>query len=309
MISAKDLKAKATGKWFGIYEYFNIVVGTGKHMPCPICGGTDRFRVEKDGSGYYCNQCGAGDGISLVMKHIGINLTQAIQRINEILGGNVKMDEKHNKNGEMTIEQKKAMLNKLWTSSKELLGGDHACKYLHSRGLVLQPNNVRFCPECWESEKKETYPAMVAKIVDKNSKPLAIHRTYLDPFVAKQADIKSSKKMTPAIDSLVGSAVRLFPPENKTLIVCEGIETGIACHQLFDGGVYSCMSSTILEGFEPPASVKKIIICADNDANFTGQTSAFRLAKRLYKDGFVVEVRIPERVGADFADELWMSIK
>ena len=40
-----------------------------KHGPCPMCGGKDRFRWDDlEGRGtYICNQCGAGDGLMLVM--------------------------------------------------------------------------------------------------------------------------------------------------------------------------------------------------------------------------------------------------
>lgn len=43
---------------------------SGKHCECPSCGGKDRFRFDdKDGTGsYYCNGCGAGDGLSLAVK-------------------------------------------------------------------------------------------------------------------------------------------------------------------------------------------------------------------------------------------------
>jgi len=41
----------------------------GKHHPCILCGGKDRFRFDnKDGSGsYFCSQCGAGTGMQLLM--------------------------------------------------------------------------------------------------------------------------------------------------------------------------------------------------------------------------------------------------
>ena len=50
---------------------------TDTHQPCPLCGGTDRYRFDdKDGSGsWYCNQCGGkrqsgggGSGMDLLMR-------------------------------------------------------------------------------------------------------------------------------------------------------------------------------------------------------------------------------------------------
>lgn len=310
MIDVKDIEIKANGQWYSILTALGVPESflTGKHGACLFCGGDDRWRWDnKDNNGsYICNQCGSGTAFQLTMKHLGINFKESLERINEILGGGyTKPDTVKNK---MNIDDIKKMLNNLWTSAKTLTGSDHACKYLHSRGLVLQPENVRFCEKCYESETKTKMPAMIARIVNKDNRPMAIHRTYLQSDVFAKAEIKSAKKMTPTIDTLVGCSVRLFPPQNKTIIVCEGIETGIACNQIFDEGVHACLSSTIMEGYEPPPGIRKIIICGDSDANFTGQKSAYKLANRLHNKDFLVEVMLPEIFGNDFADELWRTI-
>ena len=58
------------------------------HQPCPICGGKDRFRFDdKDGMGtYFCNQCGAGNGFTLMMKHLHCSFREAAQIAADILG-------------------------------------------------------------------------------------------------------------------------------------------------------------------------------------------------------------------------------
>src|SRR3546814_10021554 len=55
--------------------------------PCPTCGGKDRFRFDnKDGRGtYYCNKCGPGDGVQLVMMKTGWPFRQAAEKIREVL--------------------------------------------------------------------------------------------------------------------------------------------------------------------------------------------------------------------------------
>ncbi|WP_435052153.1 primase-helicase zinc-binding domain-containing protein [Escherichia coli] len=53
-----------------------------RHQPCPVCGGSDRFRFDdREGRGtWYCNQCGAGDGLKLVEKVFGVSPSDAAQR-------------------------------------------------------------------------------------------------------------------------------------------------------------------------------------------------------------------------------------
>src|SRR3546814_17062167 len=60
---------------------------TGKQTPCPTCGGKDRFRFDnKDGRGtYYCNKCGPGDGVQLVVMKTGWPFRQAAEKIREVL--------------------------------------------------------------------------------------------------------------------------------------------------------------------------------------------------------------------------------
>ena len=74
--SKDDIKHAAKGQWkYVLTELFgvNSALLSGKHCECPSCGGDDRFRFDdKNGSGsYYCNGCGAGDGLSLAVKMHG----------------------------------------------------------------------------------------------------------------------------------------------------------------------------------------------------------------------------------------------
>ena len=49
--------------------------------------------------------------------------------------------------------------------------------------------------------------------------------------------------------------------------------------------------------------LRHLIVFGDNDENFTGQTAAYSLANRLSLKGIKTEVRIPAKVGTDWADE------
>ncbi|MDT8849476.1 phage/plasmid primase, P4 family [Pantoea dispersa] len=87
-MTVSDAAKAARGQWPRILPALGVMVTKNRHMPCPVCGGTDRFRFDdQEGRGtWYCNQCGAGDGMDLVQKALSINLTEAAGRVNALTG-------------------------------------------------------------------------------------------------------------------------------------------------------------------------------------------------------------------------------
>ena len=53
-----------------------------------MCGGSDRFRFDdKEGRGtWFCNQCGAGDGLKLVEKVFGMTTSEAAGKVDAVTG-------------------------------------------------------------------------------------------------------------------------------------------------------------------------------------------------------------------------------
>lgn len=315
MIDIADLKAQAQGRWYNILISLGISEAylTKKHCACPMCrNGVDRFRwIDKDGTGsWYCGQCDkqAGDGIALVKRTNNWTFPETIKRISELLGV-VSMDKVSDKtNNKMSEAEIKVMLNRIFNSSVPLSGSDPASLYLHGRKLVLQPDNVRYCAELYESDSRAKMPAMVAKFMNKEGLPIGIHRVYLK-------DNKSiMKKMSPTLGLLAGGAIRLFSPKNKlfesdVLGIGEGIESSIAAAQIHGVAVWSAYSSACLESFDPPEDYRRIVIFGDNDASWVGQTSAHILAKKLYKQNRIVDVVVPPKVGQDWNDVLLEQVK
>lgn len=90
VLDADLIREGARGLWRNtIYSALGIDVGHGKHMPCPYCGGNDRFRCDdRNGSGsWYCNQCDphAGDGFALIQKVGGCSFGEALRRVADVL--------------------------------------------------------------------------------------------------------------------------------------------------------------------------------------------------------------------------------
>jgi putative DNA primase/helicase len=66
-----------------------------RHQPCPACGGTDRYRWDRDDGpgGWFCNQCGGrersgggGNGMDLLLRLTGWDFATAARRIEAHLG-------------------------------------------------------------------------------------------------------------------------------------------------------------------------------------------------------------------------------
>jgi hypothetical protein len=79
----------ANGRWFEILPSVGISASflTGKHSPCPACGGEDRFRFDdRQGDGdYYCSGCGAGKGIGLVAKVNDCTFAEAAKMVDDVI--------------------------------------------------------------------------------------------------------------------------------------------------------------------------------------------------------------------------------
>ncbi|MFP5666832.1 primase-helicase zinc-binding domain-containing protein, partial [Salmonella sp. 741265120_PSA] len=79
---------QACGHWSRILPALGVKVIKNRHQSCPVCGGSDRFRFDdKEGRGtWFCNQCGAGDGLKLVEKVFGVSASEAAGKVDAVTG-------------------------------------------------------------------------------------------------------------------------------------------------------------------------------------------------------------------------------
>lgn len=300
-VDYERVKHDSTGRWEGIYSALGVGVGDGRHTSCPICGGKDRFRMDdKDGRGtWICNHCGAGDGWELLHRVLGTDFKSSVESVAGLIGGiTYSSVPKKERTADPT------MLRKMFESSEPATRFNMVGRYLKKRGLSVVPSVLRYLSECYETETKEKHSAMLAVFSLVDGTAVTMHRTYLGPD--GKLDIEQPKKIMPTLKKMTGGAVRLFPiGDDGVLAIAEGIETAIAVHQDMKIPCWPVLSTALMEGFEPPKGVKRLIICGDNDRNFAGQKSAYNLANRLsVKNKFPVEVRIPEQNGCDWLDIL-----
>lgn len=310
-MNRETAKEVAFGKWQPILTGMGMppkALG-GNHCPCPLCGGSDRFRFTNyRGNGeYFCNQCGPGDGFDLLMKFNNWDFkttaeyVEAYCRINPI-----KVREPTAKSNP------RDRLKRMWGAGKELNGSDPATMYLKGRGLEGAQQALRnsqyfryheALPYYKNGKKTGEYAALMAKVMNSSHTPTSVHVTYVAE--GKKARVESPKKMMPPVSGLEGSYALIGATTSfDRICVSEGIETGILIHQYTGMPVFAALSANGMRTFVPPTTSRHVYIFADNDKSFTGQAAAYELSKRLYanSDAEEVKVNVCPEVGMDYLD-------
>jgi putative DNA primase/helicase len=285
------------GRWESILTSLGVApeVLTGKHRPCPMCGGKDRFRFDnKEGRGtWYCSHCGAGDGFKFLLLSNNWTFPQAAREVERVLG----MSREDAPRSDFTDEQKRQTLRRAWKQSVPIVVGDPVWEYLHGRtGIEFLPTDIRYHRALPYGDS--LYPAMLGVVTMPDGHPSTMHRTWLDGKGGK-APVDQPKKVFSG--TIKGGAIRLAPLA-ECLGIAEGIETALAASVLFGMPVWAAISANGVQQWEPPAGVSSVVVFADNDENFVGQNAGYALAQSLARRGMKAEVRIPAVVGTDWAD-------
>lgn len=94
-----EVKRRTAGSWESVLPQCGVTVPPkGRHGPCAICGGSDRFHFIDDHGGgeWHCRQCDEpnhGDGLDLIARAHGITITAAAQRVASVLGVDARTSE------------------------------------------------------------------------------------------------------------------------------------------------------------------------------------------------------------------------
>lgn len=291
----------ARGKWRGILLSLGIddKFLANKHGPCPMCGGRDRFRFDNQGGngGFICGQCGAGNGMDLLMKVKGWTFPEAARAVDEVVGNAAVEPIKP----EPDDAECKARMRELWAASKPIQATDMAAGYLALRGVHLDafPSCLRFVRDCRRTDGLYG-PAMLALVTAADGSAANIHRTFLGPN--GKADMDNPRALMTGLHP-EGSAVRLSPFSGGVIGIAEGIETALAASQRFGVPTWAALTAKRLATWIPPEGTTGVVVFGDCDGSYTGQAAAFSLAHRLkVRLRLTVDVRIPATMGKDWAD-------
>lgn len=325
-VSFDEIRLAARGRWLEILaEIIGTESLTGKHTPCPGCGGHDRFQFNRrsEAGAYSCRSHpdGGGDGFSLIQHVMGCDFKAAAKLVAEAVGltdGRGEYQPLPRRPApppapatDWTKERAKAA--RVWHDGEQITGQDAAGKYLLRRGLTIPANadTLRFHPALsyWtqgDDGKPEfigRFPAMIALITGQAGDMAGVHRIYLDDEGRKFAgNGLPAKKMMKACNDLTGCAVRLGKMDDDRLAVAEGIETALAFSLLTGVSTWAALSASLMPSIWLPESARRIYIACDNDA--AGERAAQRLAERLLDEGRAVWLNTPPHDCNDWNDHL-----
>lgn len=326
-IDAKSIKEQAWGRWLDILPLLDArladaVRRVGKHVPCPVHGGKDGFRLfaEKNGGGA-CNTCGTfADGFAVLQWLRGCTFYESLKLVNDLLN-----------NGTMPNQPISAPMGKSQPTSERGNGYMGAIKYLldsssrtpnsaarayyERRGIAQTSEFITNSLHYHDSadvyhlgkrvmidSKPLRYPCILG--LARNARGVTgLHQIYLTRDGANAASeisqiVGSEYGKKRMIGKFIGTAVRLAKAE-KNLMVCEGIETALAIRLLTgSSSIAACGTAALLAGIDIPDCVENLLIYADNDK--AGIAAAEKLKARE-GDKRKVEICTPP-VGKDFLD-------
>ena len=327
MIDAKEMKQRLKGGWERVLlalapELLPAIEKAPRHVPCPVHGGNDGFRLfknwQEDGGGI-CNSCGTfPDGFALIGWLRGWSFKETLHEVAQVLSGGALPAVTRRPTPVAAGQDSAALkerLKKIYLEAHPLAEpeAEAARRYLRRRhiqvydvpGLRLHPA----LPYYQDGQEIDRYPAIVAVFKDPSGRGVTLHRIYLTPE-GKKAPVPAPKKTMPVPQglSLSGAAIRLGPA-GPVLGIAEGIETALAVMTATGGQpCWATTSACLLEKVVLPEVVRRVIIWADNDQSKTGLKAAARLAERLVKEGRKVSIRLPQRPAGkktwDWADVL-----
>lgn len=261
---------QACGHWPRILPALGVKVIKNRHQACPVCGGSDRFRFDdKEGRGtWFCNQCGAGDGLKLVEKVFGVSALEAAGKVSALTGSlpPVVPAEAAAAEAETGAGRKAAvtLAAKLMEKTRTATGN----AYLTRKGL---PGHECVMLAATHKTGGVTYSAgdLAVPLYDESGSLVNLQLINADGI-----------KRTLKGGAVKGCCHTLEGKEQagKRMWIAEGYAAALTVHHLTGETVMVALSSVNLLSLASQARQKhpacQIVLAADRDMNGEGQTKA-----------------------------------
>ncbi len=266
----------ATGHWPVILPALGIALQpNGKPQPCPTCGGKDRFRFDnQDGRGtWFCNQCGAGDGLNLVEKALSLSTRAAAEQVAALMGNSASAlppaaESGHSPQDKAEAQRKAARQAQALVAAAQPQTGN---AYLSAKG--------------WPEVDTLTLHGQPLRVGGITFQPgdllLPLHNAGGEVVNVQLINASGDKRM------LAGGQVKaachtLSGPDNAVIWLTEGYATGLTVHRLTGETVCVALSANnlaaVAEQLRSHYPDARLLLAADNDSSGTGQTRAAEAA-------------------------------
>lgn len=298
-INAAVITAEALNQWREILTSNGLSLpAPRKHGPCPVCGGRDRFRFDdKEGRGtWLCNQCGAGDGLSLYQMATHQSMGEAIHSLASFLGlghqmtiaDHARIERQRQKAAALAAEQQQReasqreaaalLANQMADESLIIDAADHP--YLNHKGytgfgvFILSREYLHHV-----NGKRYTYRAGCLLHAIRDVKGEIIGAELVRDDGNKTALAGGSKAGVTIIEPPVDMQLE----EVEALFVCEGVATGYAIRELlgFKAMGFAALSKNNMVRAAKMARAMipelPIIICGDHGAEAEAEQAALAI--------------------------------
>ncbi|WP_025119867.1 MULTISPECIES: primase-helicase zinc-binding domain-containing protein [unclassified Serratia (in: enterobacteria)] len=274
LLNVSHTSRAATGQWPVLLPALGIHITAGsREQPCPVCGGKDRFRFDnQQGRGtWFCNQCGGGDGLSLVEKALAVTTKEAANKVAGVLGNtsHAPLPVQDSQQDKTQARQQAA------EQARQLLAA-----------AVPQAGNAYLTRKGWPDVDTLTLQGKPLRVGGITYQPGDL----LLPLTNAAGEVVNVQLINTAGDkrTLAGGQVKdachsLPGPDHAVIWLTEGYATGLTVHQLTGESVCIALSANNLPALAQQLRAQYpdalLLLAADNDENGTGQTRATEAAQ------------------------------
>jgi len=236
-IDIREVRQAASGRWLSILgtlapELSLAIERVGRHVPCPVHGGKDGFRLfrnaDETGGGGSNKDGTFSNGVDLLIWVNNWTFGQALKGVNEYLNGTQEryptasvskpretnrydLAKRKQTESDQRLRQMKNITT-LWGNSFSIADkrSHLLVRYLANRGIRLsadtldalaQSDSVRFNPALpWfdeDGEKVGDFPAMICAVRAASGRIVTLHRTWLTNQ-GEKAELPVPRKLMPA---------------------------------------------------------------------------------------------------------------
>lgn len=274
----RETTTAAANRWPMVLSQLGIDVPRSprQHAPCPACGGKDRFRFDDKGRGsFFCNQCGAGDGLDLIQKVNQCGTTEAARMAADVLGIDYRVTETDQK----AASQRRQQLDEQRHQHEQQRQQKEAAEAEQRRESFVS-HYQRLSAQTTSGESEY----LIARGLNGFTLPCLSDGAILLPLVDESGGVAAAQTITQRGEKkvLYGSAKRGAwhivnqPQEVKEIIIGEGLATTLTAHLIrpyalavvaLDAGNLPTVAETMRRLYPNAA----IIISGDNDWHEPGE--------------------------------------